>query len=1207
MAQELDFHLVLVVLNKRLCNVHDRSEVLKLPLIVLESLSLLLGDGECEDDSDDEQQENDPSKGISTLSVQVTRSVETLIEIGLSQELRPSYDSGVVADELEWGVLRRCRRNIFESLSRYSFEALGIDEEGLRAIAISNSTGESTVPIPPSGDRFHALRQVIQDGMESLASDDPPLYMTTPEEVKDYEQKDAKALIALTSKILRFEEDVLGSSLWQKRGKHLSGPNKKIARGTVQIDPTAEPTQMEALPSTTSIQQIYNESRSPASSIAALLCFDGKPLSLLTDLAGDVSNESSEPLFLALTVQGWLNACKRTLMEIAMDAHVHGLDSVLDEIREWRLRLDSPDNMYLALAALATFIPETVGRLGDHSSTIREICNEVWHAYTEHEFDNGDVAKLSLGLIGVLAVRTRNVKFVEDVVVTLEKSVSGYGGQTSFGAYYALAIIAQTLPSYCDDPGSFDESEPGIDRGYIGRIVAFLVNELISCIKGDHVALRDLVSGIREGIMTPDVVDALTTFRRKSLHLIETKRRVAKSLFVAFAVCLPSLSSVNEELLLGVYCLLESLQWGTGKGIALPPVLRACRKCRLFDNREIEKIYAKYARVFEEGINQSIDGLDDIFYAVTATMSKTIPYNIRRFLVGNRTLFDTEGRAVSVLAAVVSLSSLPCLGIGAEAFTETARLNPAASKDDVSGVVELVSEGANSRDWNQYSQTALILMGFMAAMNTGEVTLAIDSLPREAVVHSVMGDSNRALLPTPQQGTVLEVIMTILVHWYHNPQGLPNDKARNEVVRLLGCLEELSLPGHFAAFLEQMFRGSDDDVKTSCLRLLLSQIRGRRRAVFDGREYIELAVKIATSPVSTLRSLLGQGGAPVVFIESMVDILPKVPAKSIEDALENLWRLCINQVGHSPAWTMSFLTTVKTLLKNARDIKSLSSSPKTINFIRLFVLKRVFAGIRDAPLASISSPSPTNELTIVDLYALCLLEIPIPTLVEAEFFSLKELDGFVGEALRNRCVMTLVKLGYFTSPSRASSEISSSIAWFSRQLVSSEDEIFSSSLLHVCCAIAEASLVENTDRKREILLSLLDNLLLTSSAAGSVGLQMLSALVALWSNSAGSDGDLSLACLCVAGIEKWQSLSPPTVQHMFQLMVHDMPYNLAAYCRREKLSGVVFNRLWRIYNKWWEQGADQAAIDNVRKALICCRSVDSGSDDFVSLATSMLL
>jgi hypothetical protein len=452
---------------------------------------------------------------------------------------------------------------------------------------------------------------------------------------------------------------------------------------------------------------------------------------------------------------------------------------------------------------------------------------------------------------------------------------------------------------------------------------------------------------------------------------------------------------------------------------------------------------------------------------------------------------------------------------------------------------------------------------------------------------------------------VLEILMTVLSQRFYEPRLDLDKKANSVLVKLLGCLEVLSLPGHFADFLEHMFRGSDE-LKTACAKLLISQIRGRPRAVFDGREYVGLALQISKMPVTTLRSLLGQGGAPTIFIQSFGEIVPRFPADSVEEVVENIWRLCINQVSHLSGWTVSFLSSMKILLKSVSDKKSFSVPPKTLNAIRLFLLRRVFAGIRDAPWTATTS-STSEQRSIVEMYVLCLMEIPITSLIDAEFFVLKDLDGFVGEALRNRCVMLLVRLGYFTTPSRASSEISSALAWFSRQLVSSEDEIFSSTLLQVSCSIAEATSGENSDRRRELLLTLLDNLLLTGSSASLVGLQMLGALVCQWCRGSGSDGDLSLACLCAIRMERWQELSPPTLQQTFRVLVHDLPFNLATYARREKLSGIVFNRLWRVYKKWWDQGADQETLDCVRKALICCRSSESGGEDFASLATSMLL
>jgi hypothetical protein len=1187
-AQELDFQLVIVVLKKRLCDVHDINEVLKLPPVVLEALILLLGDGECESTSDEE----DGDTATGAVSPQVSKSVEILISLAHS-------------DTLSRDGFERCRRNILESLSGYSLDALGIDEGGIRSIISAGDTSDGA-HISPLGMRYFSMRSLIEDGLSMFWIESKATFGEDKANVSSSEPDAQHPIVALASKLLRFEEEVLGSELWQKRGKLRKGPKKKMDR----CKPPAQPGQAEALPSSTSLQQIYNENRSTATALAVLLCFEGKPLSLLTDIAGDIQNESPDPLIRVFTVQAWLNASRRTLSElVGARSNAQGLEQILLEIREWQFRLDTPDNMYLALAAMALYIPETIGQDDDYSASVEEICGEVWDAYQGHEFESADIGKICLGMIGVCAVQSRSIERLEEIIESLETSVTGYGGQTSFGAYYGLAVIAQAMPALSRSRGHEVTA-----RNLVGRVVGFLVSEIVTCIKGNHASLNNLVTCIKKGEISPEIIDSLTVLRKKSLDLLEPKKAAAKSLFIGFALCLPSLTSVNDELLLGVYCLLESLKWGSGKGMALPSVLRACRQSGLLDNDEIEKIYAKYARVFEEGMDKGFDGLDDIFYAVTGTMTKTIPYSIRRFLVGNRSLFPSESdRAVTVLSAVVSLSSLPCLGCAAERFTDSSHISKVASKEDVKGVSDLLSEGAASRDWNMYSQVALLLMGFMASMNTTSDPGDSASLHQTKDISGYSPHGSQLVdpmvakdpqLPSAQQGSVLEVVLSLLAQRYYETIGDTEVKAKHEVVRLLGCLEGLSLPGHFADFLEQMLR-STDDVKSASAMLLLSQIRGRPRAVFDGREYVELALRIVRTPVTALRSLLGQGKAPTIFIESLAHLLPKFPSDSIEEVIENIWRLCINQVGNFPAWTTSFLSTVRFLLKSGSE-KQTSIIPKTLIFIRLFVLRRIFAGIRDAPWSATNSSSTSDELSIVQMYASCLMEIPITSLMEAEFFSLKDLDGFVGEALRNRCVMTMVRLGYFTTPSRASSEISSSIAWFSRQLISSEDEIFSSTLLQVSCTIAEATSVENTDRKREVILTLLDNLLLTGSSASFVGLQMLSALVGQWCNGAGADGDLSLACLCVAGMERWQALSPPTLQQLFHLLVHDLPFNLAAYCHREKLSGVVFNRLWRIYNKWLAQGADQETVDCVRKALICCRAADSGEGDFASLAISML-
>lgn len=1196
-AEELDFNLVIVVLNKRLCNVHDMKEVTKLPLLVLETLAQLLGDGETADDSDGD--DKDDRLEPTVVSPQVSKSVEALLSMSMSPILSPQR---ATKDEIKLSTLLRCRANILDSLARYSMDSLGIDDDGLQSFLAQIENEEESPALPPSGEKYETVKKVLGNSIGLLESGLYQLVHKGTTKITNKANVQTAnhlhlSLMALISNFLKFEEKVLGSSLWQKRGRKKNVSGGKIF---VQGQTVAHSTQIAALPSTVSVQNAYNDRRCEATAIAVLLAYEGKPMSMFSDLAGDISHDSSDPSQQAFVVQAWLNAARSVLMELVVSfSSSEGLENVLVEIREWRFRLDSPDNMYLALASFALLIPDILGPYGDHSQYVLEICDEVWDGYAEQEFEDQDSARVCLGLIGVCAVRDRSNSRLEDIVDALEQSVSGYGGQATFGAYYSLGIIAQACPLFFEPLGGGSD-----DSGMIGRIIGFLVNELTQCISGNHSAITSLIDCIQEGEISPETIDTITAMGKEPLKISKMKKRVAKALFISLALSFPALTAVNSELLLGVYCLLEAIPWGYGKGMALSSVLQACKRSGLFQPREIEKIYSKYAKIFEEGMDQGVADLDDIFYAVTATMSKTIPYSIRRFLVGNRALFDEEGRAVSLLSAVVSLCSIPCLGCGALSFTDSPQLSNNATPDDIEGVVSLISEAVSSHEWTQYSEVGAVLMGFLASMNNfSDVGDASTHTRSSQVDTSGMADSK---LPKAREGTILEMVMLTLSKVVVDSSTDNDTKDTNVLVHLLGCLEVLSLPGHFASTLEQLFRGNDE-TKTACTKLLISQIRGRPRAVFDGREYVELAVKMTKMPVATIKTILGQGDAPIIFINALVDLIPKFSTDAVAEVVEMFWLLSFNQIGNLPRMPVAFLSAIKTIVRNGENDNSLKISPKTLNFIRKFLVTRVFAGIRDAPWATSTTSSTIEERSIVESYANSLLELPLNTLTEAEFFTVKKLDGFVGEALRHRCVMVLVKKQYFTNTSRSSSEIASAIAWFSRQLTSSEEEMFSSTLLQVASSIADATATENSDMRREHLLTLLDNLLLTGASASFVGLQMLGVLVCKWTNGSGSDGDMSLLSLVATQMERWKELSPPTLQQTFRLVVHDLPFNLATYARREKISAVVFNRLWRIYNKWFDQGADQETINCVRRALVCCRSVDGGREDFTSLATSMLM
>jgi hypothetical protein len=398
-------------------------------------------------------------------------------------------------------------------------------------------------------------------------------------------------------------------------------------------------------------------------------------------------------------------------------------------------------------------------------------------------------------------------------------------------------------------------------------------------------------------------------------------------------------------------------------------------------------------------------------------------------------------------------------------------------------------------------------------------------------------------------------------------------------------------------------------MKTACIKLLLSQMKGRPRAVFDGREFVNSALKISKMPVITMRKLLGEKEAAEVFIESVGEMLPKFISHEVDTVIENIFRFCTSLIDRNSTLIFRFFRSINRLLHQAAaDDKSPRFSPKLLKSTQIFLEQKAFLGICDTyntmfATEGVSSDQITN---IIDAYADCLIELPDILLFENKLFSAQDCDSFSGKCLRIRVSMTLIRKNCSSLSSQSYREIASSIAWMFQQLIASRDEIFSSTILQVTCTIADASCRATADGKKDMIISFLDNLLMVDSSASFVGLEILAALV--YQNGYGSDGDLSLLRSLGTSIGKWVDLPPQILKKAFKLAVHDLSFNLAMYTRREKLSGVVFNRLWRVYVKWQEQGSDEVTLAPLRRSLICCRDTDTVTnvEDIVMLVNSIV-
>jgi hypothetical protein len=1184
-AGELDFKLVLVVLRKKLCDIHNMDEVSRLPPLVLESLIILLGAGESEEeDSSDEDTDRLKAVGVSPHT---SRSVETLVNLWSHECLRPE----LFADPTSKAIIFRCRRNILTSLTNYSFEALGVDEEGIKAVCIAASCEINDKPriLVPSGDRYNALKFIISDGIDVsnilTKWEANPLNTFQEHLNKDTPRYFSVSLTAFICKILKFEEETLGSSLWQKR---LTTSSREINAKTARKRNAQRPNLSEQLPSPKSVLDAYNENRDQATSLGALLSFAGEPVSFLSDFIMDATSNNSDAMIQILYFQSWLNAARSVLSAMVSTASItESLEKLLNRMQE--CRLDNPDSTFMFLSAIATLIPTIIGPHGDYTAYISDISSDIWEAYQTRTFEDSDVAKLCLGLVGVCNLSLGTTDRLIEIVTCLEKTTTGYGGLPSFGAYYALAVIAQK----CATSSNTKAIESQNDNDMIelkGRIVIFLINELAKCIKGTQTSIDILVNSIKNRTVNPEDFNVLAALQKTSLKVKKSKIKMSRSIFIALGICLPGIATVNEKMLPPILCFLESLEWGSGVGFCLHPILRAWCQSRFTDTKEIEKKYEAYSKLCDEGVGeQGASGLDEILYAMMAIQLKSNSHSIEKVrMIRN----EEAGESVSLVLAVSSIASIPCLGHGNHRLvTDSPYPLEVATYADVASVVQFLSEVS--------IDMAMIMRGFLASL------IKFNGLDREddsrITGDPLVDELNGEKFPEAHLGTVSEIIMSTL-HKHIKDQ---NDLG---LVASLHCLEVIALPNQFSILVEVLAKGKDV-VKSACMKLLVSQITGRPRAVFDGRDFVKLALKICKMSVVSIRKILGEKEAAQIFVDSFGEMVTKFISQDVEIVVENIFRFCLFQLDPNSALIVTLFQSIKRILQQAENDLSPRFSPKCIKSLHSFLQQRAFSGIHDATSSNANGLPPNQITKIVEAYAECIALVPETLLIDNKIIlNTTESIGFSGECLRIRLLMSLIRNNSHSLLSHSYREITSSIAWVSQQLITCNESVFSPIILRVACTVAGASSLETKERKNEIVISFLDNLLMVDSNASFVCLEVLSAFVFQFCYGYGSDGDLSLLRVLGPSIEKWVDLPPELLKKTFALAVHDLPFNLARFTRREKLSGVVFNRLSRIYTKWLGQGSNETTLAPLRLSLLCCRDAETVTDakDFAILVTSIV-
>ena len=206
-AEELDFSMVIKVLSKKLVSVDDVDQILTLEGIVVEALVQLMGLGEAANSSSSDEEESDDHSEI-VISQQEQSSIEGLL--GLAKIFSEAIGSGKAVSCFDKCTMVRLLDFIYISLGKYSFDKFGVTNEMIRG-----ETGEI--------EEYNVLKDIATLGFTATER-------STSENGIDL----ISSYSILMRKLVAFEEDSLGPSLWSSKSRVISKPsNLKEALDTL--------------------------------------------------------------------------------------------------------------------------------------------------------------------------------------------------------------------------------------------------------------------------------------------------------------------------------------------------------------------------------------------------------------------------------------------------------------------------------------------------------------------------------------------------------------------------------------------------------------------------------------------------------------------------------------------------------------------------------------------------------------------------------------------------------------------------------------------------------------------------------------------------------------------------------------------------------------------------------------------------------------
>ena len=1202
---DLDYSIIIKVLNKKLVNLNDVSKVLELEDVVIEALVALLGNGDIKEKNDSEVMKG-VNASIVNISPQIQVSILCLLELGLSSylSLDANSDSSFILNASKCAILT----NIYKSLTKYSISSLGLDNEMIRnAHGNKTYTSIDSTPKDEEQSRYSMLKKIAFSGLMCPINDD----------------NFTESIINFNSKIVQFEQLSLGALLWKT---HI----QSVSSSTLRKIPLPKP-YVKFLPTYEDIRKRHETNPSLFSAVSIFFCYKGHSENDVTELfseileiANDMLDEPSDPVFKAIYIQSWTLVMQKVweMIDNSSDGEKEG---IIREIMKQINESHDEDTAKIFFAAFSLSLPDT----SFGSEYIEFSQNLIKDGFDSNKFEKKSSACISLGLVAMKNIEMLSLGGVDSIISSLEfvLTESRKVCNVCFEAAFSLALIANAMSSTT----SLSKTNGFLNQ--IRTILSILLKEIGNCLENPNSAVISFFSlGFEPENIAVDLVQFCNSLNKSDLKINDSHKYTMKCLCVAFSHAAPAMVHLDPFYVYATYNILTKMPWGFGKGYMLSSMHKTCEMLGILKNNDLNELTKECIKTLEETSTCGTGEDDVLFVLIQITSGKEwdLAYEwCQRILQDTNKNFRLDVRVSAIVASCKLIGTLSSVCGCDGNLSSYPQLTSILPKVKLRKIIEtLYNLADNINESRKVRDAASMSLGILSAMKYS------GSSSDDNFLHPSLVGCEKAEASSPQQGRMtLNLSNSIL---FAREESLVSTlvKAvtdlmikcdRTNVIRsrnVLSCLNGILLPGQFAKVFEKIirFEGIEDShVKDICVKSLCEQAGSlQHRSTSDRQEFVRITIVLAKQAPQAFFSVLGS--ASVLFMKSLFKVIPWWTSKAVEETLIFLLSICRweMKMKNSLQCTSSLLTVFQILLEQPVEGKGISFhslAPATLSSIKKCLIKEFFPFL--CPSNSLTNKNNGGFSLVWTQFLSCLTYFSLEILDSHNFFSFHGVENDISDAcniLRAHSISFLNEQGRLGAQ-RGYHEISKAQLWVTRQWVALYErrKLSSSQIVNtwfVALNLARAGSKLPSEFRKKLISAMLE--IMVQESNNSLCFEVLATQIVMWllANSQREKNSISSSLFLLKQTFCLNQISSQQTSILLKILLKELPPQLGIISHDLGISSFVMNRSFHATVSYLSQNkfpyGDSEALACLKGIITCCKT-HKNCKHHASIMASILL